>query len=51
MTKLTNPNASKNYYLAVVVVDGGILPPPKAKCSPNRCTVDPKEVAGPKREE
>ena len=38
-------------YLAAEVVDGGILAPPKAKCSPNRCTEDPKEVAGPNKED
>ena len=33
------------------MVVGGTCPPPKARCSPNLCTVDPKEVAGPNNED
>ena len=40
-----------NYYLAAVVVVGKALPPPKARCSPSRWTVDPKEATGPNNED
>ena len=34
-----------------MVVEGGRLPPPNARCSPNLCTVDPKDAACPNIED
>ena len=34
-----------------MVVEGGKLPPPNARCSPNLCAVDAKETEGPNNED